>query len=97
MAHRLSPQASDDLDEIAYYIASVTGDIDRAARLISEITRRFVTLSTYPHLGRARDADLGPGRRSHVVDQFVIIYRLDGDDVVVLRVIHGRRDIAAAF
>ena len=31
------------------------------------------------------------------VGEYVIIYRVENDDVLVLRVVHGRRDIEAFF
>jgi len=56
---------------------------------------RFFLLTTYPHVGRRRDEDLRPGLRSFPVGEYVIIYRVAGDDVLILRVIRGSRDIAA--
>jgi plasmid stabilization system protein ParE len=31
------------------------------------------------------------------VGDYVILYRINGEDVLILHVIHGRRDIAALF
>jgi len=67
MVHRLAPEARTNLDDIAYYTATESGNIGIAERLISAITERFYLLSEYPFLGRARDADLGGGRRSYAV------------------------------
>jgi len=64
MAHRLSPEAENDLDDIWYYIATESNSIKIAVRLIDSITEKFFLLSTYPHIGRRRDEDLGPGLRS---------------------------------
>ncbi len=97
MAHRLAPEAVADLDGIAFHVATESGNVDIAARLILAITARFLALSEYPYLGRARDADLGLGRRSFPVGNYVIIYRVVEGDVLVLRVIHGRQDIASLF
>jgi plasmid stabilization system protein ParE len=41
MAHRLSPQAEAELDDIWYYIAKESDSIDIAGRLIDSITERF--------------------------------------------------------
>jgi toxin ParE1/3/4 len=97
MAHRLAPEAAADLDAIAYYIASETGDIGKAERLIAALVRRFLVLTRFPYIGRARNHDLGKGRRSTAVGHYVIIYHVDGGDVLILRVVHGRRDIEALF
>src|ERR1700724_3509902 len=95
MAHRLAPEAETDLDEIWYYIAKESRSIEIADRLIDSITARFFLLTTYPHVGRRRDEDLRPGLRSFPVGEYVIIYRVEDDDVLILRVIRGSRDIEA--
>lgn len=97
MAHRLAPQAERDLDDIAYYVATETGSLDVAERLIDSITNRFYLLAHHPKLGRARDDDLGPGTRTFPTGNYVIVYDIVGQDVRILRIAHGRRDLAALF
>ncbi|HEY3846175.1 MAG TPA: type II toxin-antitoxin system RelE/ParE family toxin [Acetobacteraceae bacterium] len=97
MVHRLAAQAYADLDEIWTYTAGGSGSETIADRLIDSITNRFYLLASHPHLGRARDDDLGRGRRSFPVGEYIIIYRVVGADVRVLRVVHGRRNLAALF
>jgi plasmid stabilization system protein ParE len=49
-------------------------------------------------LGRQRDGDLIPGLRSFPADEYVIIHRIEENDVIlILHVVHGSRDIAALF
>lgn len=97
MAHRLAPRARADLDEIWQYLARESRSEAIADRQIDAITERFYLLATHPHIGRARDDDLGQGRRSFPVGQYVIVYRIAGADVRILRVVHGRRDLSAFF
>ena len=97
MAHRLTNQAEADLDQIWNYIVKESGNIEIARRQIASITERFFLLANHPEVGRSRDAVLGPGRRSYPVDRYVIVYRIDGADVWILRVAHGSRDIEALF
>jgi toxin ParE1/3/4 len=93
MAHDVSPEAAEDLDAIWYYVASESGSTDRADRIVDAITERFYLLSAHPRLGRARD-DLRPGLRSFTVSDYIILYRItDADDVLILHVPHGRRDL----
>ncbi|MGC9951418.1 MAG: type II toxin-antitoxin system RelE/ParE family toxin [Bryobacteraceae bacterium] len=68
-----------------------------ATRLIASITGRFSFLSAFPYVGRARDEDLGAGSRSFAVGEYVIVYCVEGADVFILRVVHGRRDLEALF
>jgi toxin ParE1/3/4 len=97
MAHRLAPEAEADLDDIWYYIAKESQSVEVADRVIDSIVDRFFLLATYPHLGRRRDEDLRPGLRSLPVGEYVIIYRLEGEDVLILYIIRGSRDIEALF
>lgn len=97
MAHRLSRQAEVDLDEIWLYVAKASGSIDLANRVVDSITDRFCLLAGFPYLGRSRDENFGAGYRSANAGEYVIVYCLDRDDVLILRVVHGRRDIEALF
>ena len=94
MAHRLAPQAEIDLDEIWYYVAQEGANLEIADRLIDSIAERFLLLASHPHIGRSR-SDLRPGLRSFAVGAYVIVYRVDGADVLVLRVLRGSRDLPA--
>jgi len=95
MGHRRSAQADSDLDGIWYYTATKSGSPDIADRLIDSITDRFLLLAIHPNLGRGRDEDLLPGLRSFPVGGHVVIYRVVGQDVVILRVLRGSRNIRA--
>src|SRR5450755_2762670 len=97
MAHRLAPHAERDLDDIWYYVAKESGSIEIANRLIDTITDRFFMLSGFPYIGRARDEDFGPGCRSVIVGEYVIVYCVENGDVLILRVAHGRRDLETLF
>jgi plasmid stabilization system protein ParE len=96
MAHRLAPEAEAELDEIWYYIAAESNSIQIADRLIDSITDRFCLLARHPQVGRRRDKDLRPGLRSFPAGEYVIIYSVDdAQEVLILHVIRGSRDIEA--
>ena len=97
MAHRLAPRAEADLNDIWYYVAKESGSIETANRLIDTITDRFFALASFPYIGRARDDDFGPGCRSVTVGEYVIVYCVENEDALILRVVHGRRDLEALF
>ena len=97
MAARLAPEAEAELDDIWSYIARESHSIEIADRTVDSITDRFFLLATYPHVGRRRDEDLLPGLRSFPVGEYVIIYRVEAEDVLILRVIRGSRDMEALF
>ena len=95
MPYRLSYLAEQDLEEIWSYVAEDT-TATTADRLIDDIIRRFDLLAEQPGMGRARP-ELGPGVRSFAVENYVIYYRQEGDDVLIARILHGRHDQIAAW
>ena len=97
MGHRRSPQADSHLDSIWYYVTSKSASVEIADRLIDSITDRFFLLASHPNIGRSRDEDLRPGLRSFPVGEYVIIYRIEDEDVLILRVLRGSRNIEALF
>ena len=97
MAHRVAPRADADLDDIWLYVANDAGNLEIANRLIDSITDRFFLLADFPHLGRNRDEDFGIGSRSHPIGEYLIVYCIEGADVLILRVVHGRRDLGTLF
>jgi toxin ParE1/3/4 len=96
MARQWAPGADADLDDIWYYVATESGNPDRADRFVASLTERFYLLASNPFIGRSRD-DLRPGLRTFPVGQYVVVYRIDDEDVVILHVFHGSRDIEAFF
>ncbi|HWB48255.1 MAG TPA: type II toxin-antitoxin system RelE/ParE family toxin [Stellaceae bacterium] len=100
MAHRLAPAAAADLDEIWSYLVEQSSDVDVARRFVAAITARFYLLAAHPEyllaahpeLGRARN-EFGTGIRSHAVGNYIIFYRIENDEVLIQRVLHGRRDL----
>ena len=97
MAYRLAQRAEADLDEIWLYVAKESTSIEIANRLIDTITDRFFPLARFPYMGRSREEDFGPGYRSLAVGQYVIVYCVENEDVLFLRVVHGRRQLEALF
>ena len=82
MAHRLSPEAEAELDEIWWYVVERSGSVGAAKSVVASITERFSLLASFPNLGRPRD-DLRPGLRGFVVGDYVILYRIDAEDVAI--------------
>jgi toxin ParE1/3/4 len=97
MGHLVAPGAEADLDDIWLYVARESGSLEVATRLIDSISDRFSFLASFPSAGRARDADFGSGSRSFSVGEYVIVYCVEDADVFILRVVHGRRELAAFF
>ena len=82
--------AFEDLDRIDAYWTSrnpAYGD-----RLAERIIMRAEKMASMPLAAQRRD-DMGPGLRSFTELNYVVFYQPWRDGIVVLRVIHGRRDI----
>lgn len=78
-------------------MARESGSIAIADSLIDTITDRFFALVQFPYLGRSREDDLGPGYRSLAVGEYLLVYCVQNEDVLLLRVVHGRRHLEALF
>ena len=94
MPYRLSALAERDLEDIWSYVVEDANQTT-ADRLIDAIVDRFELLAEQPRMGRLRP-EFGAGVRSFTVENHVIYYRPAGD-VLIARVLHGRRDQAAAW
>ena len=90
----VSSNADADTDSIFAYLTTSTGG-SVAAKYISLFESLYERLADHPASGPRRAA-LGPDIRIGIVSPYIVIYRLSGSDdtVTVLRVVHGRRDIA---
>jgi toxin ParE1/3/4 len=95
MYYSISPRAVADLDEIWDYIAQESGNPAAATRVVRQITRVFPEIGKYPYIGRSREADLGPERRSFVVSTYIVVYTIKATEVEILRVLHTSRDVQA--
>lgn len=88
MSFRLRPEAEADIEGIALYIAA---DNPIAARnWFNDLYLRFQRLAAMPEMGVAHD-DVRPGLRLFPVGRYLVLYRLDGPHVEIVRVIHGAR------
>ena len=94
MSYRLSALAEQDLEDIWSYVAEDASP-SIADQLIDTIFDRFDLLVDQPRMGRNRP-EFGEGVRAVVVESHVIYYRHD-EEVLIARVLHGRRDQAAAW
>ena len=93
MGYRILPEAEAELDAIWLYIARESSPADAADRLIDTLTGRFSLHGLHPRVGRRRDHDLRSIMRSFAVGGYVIIYRIEEQDALILHVMRGSRDI----
>jgi toxin ParE1/3/4 len=81
--------ARDDLDEIRRFIAR---DSRRTAeRVATRIMRATLRLEHFPFSGRVMPEDKRRERREIVMYPYRVLYRVNGDVVIILAVVHGAR------
>ena len=90
MRLRQSPLASADLDSIYEYGAANHG-IEAALAYIEAIEQRYRLLIDHPRSGRAEDAILA-GLRSLPSRTHRIYYSIEGDTIMIHRILHQATD-----
>jgi len=92
----LAPDALEDLIDIGDHLSSRAGAATALA-WVERLTRRARSLSD-PMLHGAENPQLGGGRRTHPERPYVLVYTVrPAGDVLVLRIVHGARDLPALF
>lgn len=83
-----SPAALADLRRIDRWLGEIDGNL--AADALSAIKARIVTILANPEIG----SPIAGGRRKVIERRFsyVILYRVDGDRLTILRIRHARED-----
>ena len=92
---RLTEPAIRDIEQIADYIARESG-LAQADRFLAKLDAKFSKIAQFPNLGRQRNEIL-PALRSFPIDQYLILYIPANQDVDILRVVSGSRDLTALF
>lgn len=96
MTYILTETAEGELDAILFFIAERDG-VARALHILAEFEDAFRALDATPLMGTVKEELTGPDQRWWWVFRFGIIYKQNGDDVVILRIVHGARDLDALF
>jgi toxin ParE1/3/4 len=93
-------KAQEDIDDITYYIAQ--DNLEAAVAFFEAVESTCSMLSTMPGIGSARDfrnplfatLRMFPVKRH---EKYLIFYQSTDEELLVVRVLHGARDIAALF
>jgi toxin ParE1/3/4 len=92
---RLTEPAIKDIEQIADYIASQSG-LAESEKFLSKLDAKFAKIVQFPNLGRQRDEIL-LNIRSLSIDTYLILYMPIEQDVEILRIVSGYRNISALF
>jgi|1186.fasta_scaffold969475_1 toxin ParE1/3/4 len=89
-----TPAAVRDLAAITDHIAA--DSLTAALRFYDELDRLLTMIAQFPELGEAVD-HLSPGLRRITVGNYLVFYRQVGEELELIRVLHGARDIDRLF
>ncbi|MEB3295433.1 MAG: type II toxin-antitoxin system RelE/ParE family toxin [Synechococcales bacterium] len=92
---QLTPEASRDMERIADDLANFSG-LPSSDQFLSGITKAISRLTRFPHLGYQRD-DLSPGIRSLIYKKYLILYRVNGESLEILRIVQGSQNLENLF
>jgi toxin ParE1/3/4 len=84
-----SPNALDDVDEIAAYIARDSPTY--AAAVVEKILNTTRNLQNFPLLGRIVPESNEDSVRERFVYSYRLIYQVQEETVIVIAVVHGKR------
>lgn len=90
-----SPEATDDLESIAEYIARDSEFYARA--VVSEILKVARSIGSFPLIGRMVPEIESEVIRERFVYSYRLVYRIENKSILIVAVIHGKRliDVAA--
>ena len=92
-ALRWTGPALEDLRSIRDWVAA-EGKPEAAKRLADKIRRRVSGLPDHPRVGRRVPEFPDSAYREVFVGPYRIVYEPSGEQIVILRIWHGRRDLS---
>jgi toxin ParE1/3/4 len=90
VAYKLSVEADADLENLELAGILEFG-LAQATAYMDGLVDALEFLARFPLAARARP-EISPDTRGHPYKSHMIFYRLDGPDIFILRVRHGRED-----
>lgn len=88
--YQLTPAAKADLEDIWLFTAK-NWSVDQADSYTDAIEDAFETLLTMPEIARER-REFNPPVRVHPSAQHMIVYRIEGSCLAIIRVLGGRQN-----
>jgi toxin ParE1/3/4 len=85
------PAAEQDIVDLGRSLLERAGRITSDA-MVERIFTKIELLGEFPRIGMPRD-DFRPGTRVSAARPYLIFHTIANDTVIVLRVLHGARDI----
>ena len=91
---RITIPASRDLETISEYF--LESSVDAGDRFVEAFNQKCQYLARFPYIGKPY-IQLKPGLRGILLMDYIVFYHLIGEDVEILRVLSGYRDLSSIF
>jgi toxin ParE1/3/4 len=97
----LSDEAKDDIADYWSFVYKNANQYGKDSQIaadsaIDTFFARVRNLETFPELGRLRE-EFGKGIRCLPIQGYLVFYKIRSEDIVLARVIHGRRDLETVW
>lgn len=93
---RLSLEAQSDIASTSRWLAEQGVPMRIVRGYFAKLRSRYVSLGSTPWIGPPRE-DLGPDLRGLAAPSATIIYRVESERVLILRILRRGRDVGAQF
>ncbi len=91
---RITVPACQDLEVISEYFLEIS--VDAGDRFVEAFNEKCQYLARFPYIGKPY-TQLKLGLRGIVLMDYIVFYHLIGEDVEILRVLSGYRDLPSIF
>ncbi len=90
----INVRATQDLSEISEYLAGIS--LERSDRFLQDFDRKCLQIVNFPLSGKSY-AEIRPDLRGMIFQGYLIFYRVLENEVEIMRVVAGRRDLTSLF
>ena len=90
----IAPEAVQDLDEISNYF--LLRNVEVGERWFQAFSQKCQQLVQFPMMGRSY-FNIRSDLRGVPLEGFVILYRVAGDRLEIMRIVSGKRNLGALF
>lgn len=89
-----SPEAVDDLKEIKRYIKDELCNEQAAKNTVAKILKKIKILSDFPESGSSLSVIIGfdTDYKYLICDNYIAFYRIENKNVLIVRILYGRRN-----
>lgn len=96
MAYTFAVTSTAESDYLDIWLYIAQDSVANADRFFDLLQSKHAVIQSQPRIGTPRP-DFGAEVRSYPVAHYTLFYRLQGEQIELLRVLHGARDLPRLF